>query len=205
MADYLDLTTFTWVLVVQTLVDMFAHPSHTQLLKCVLSCGSLFNIRLKPPPTKNQMPGMKKLNSRLCWCQCDPKLLSTRFSIVTFKIMNFHRWEQRLSAKMSPCLLCRAVRLVHCRVVSSLTVLADIICTLSSTSKCFLNNLSPSHLIGTRIHRKVENANKISCVVKMYTESSTYLKAQRGEKSGRFCVLIDANRSAIGAVVKDRK
>lgn len=148
---------------------------------------------------------MKKLHSRLCWCQCDPKLLSTRLSIVTFKIMNFHRWEQRLSQKMSPCLLCRAVRLVHCRFVSSLTVPSDIICTLSSLWKCSVNNLSPSHLIGTRIHRKVENANKISCVVKMYTESSTYLKAQRGEKSGRFRVLIDTSRSAIGVVVKGRK
>lgn len=68
-----------------------------------------------------------------------------------------------------------------------------------------MNNLSPSHLIGTRIHRKVENANKISCVVKMYTESSTYLKAQRGEKSGRFRELIDASRSAVGIVVKGRK
>lgn len=148
---------------------------------------------------------MKKLNSRLCRCQCDPKLLGTRFSTVTFEMMNFHKWEQRLSPKMSPCLLCRAVRLVHCRVVSSLTVLADILCTLSSSWKCFVNNLRPSHLIGTRIHRKVENANKISCVVKMYTERSTYLKAQRGEKSGRFRVLIDANRSAMGAIVKDRK
>lgn len=67
-----------------------------------------------------------------------------------------------------------------------------------------MNNLSPSHLIGTRIHKKVENANKISCVVKMYTDTAIILKP-KGVRRATCSVFKNESYSAIGPVWKDRK
>lgn len=121
----------------QTLIHRLVHVctlSHARPLKGTFSYNSFFN-RLKKKKlttksnTRNKVAELQDVWMILC-TQHTHVTGWTRLSILTFKIIHFHRWEQSFSARemLLPCLLCRAVQFAHCHSDSSSTASSDIVC-----------------------------------------------------------------------------